>query len=381
MNKTIFTNKILLLALVFGLLACDNDDETPALRASINYSTLTPTTPYPELFVDGSGNSTVDRSEGNNRYKMFQALNSYMSANTSANTEIEASVLSDMFSNTNAPFTDATLNTSGVQLKNVVATSRISSETEAVREKFESLFSEIELASQSINETASAGQAGKLENRLVDAKGIEVAQVIQKSLIGALQLDYIGNVLLDEGLFTDNSKTMDGKPYTQREHIWDEAYGLLTLNDIYLEGATDTNKGTTEFGLGSYVWEYNKTDYAQIYPAFLKGRAAIVNNDRATLEEQATFIRTAFEKAIASAALGYLEKWKSGTQTDAARSHAISEGLGFIYSLRFAAIHNADAQFSDDILEDLIESENGYWDLTAAKINAASEAIKEKFAL
>ena len=100
-----------------------------------------------------------------------------------------------------------------------------------------------------------------------------------------------------------------------------------------------------------------------------------MNNDHAELQAQATFIRTEFEKAIASAALGYLDKWKSGT-TDASRAHAIAEGLGFIYSLRYATIYGGDATFSDDILEDLIGSENGYWDLTATKINAAAEAIK-----
>jgi len=46
---------------------------------------------------------------------------------------------------------------------------------------------------------------------LVDAKGIETNQIIQKSLIGALQYDYIGNVLLTKGLDADNSKLVTGK--------------------------------------------------------------------------------------------------------------------------------------------------------------------------
>jgi hypothetical protein len=110
------------------------------------------------------------------------------------------------------------------------------------------------------------------------------------------------------------------------------------------------------------------------------GRAAIVNNDKAALQAQALFIRTQFEKAIAGAALGYLDKWKTGA-TDAARAHAIGEGTGFIYSLRFATIHQADAAFSDALLETLIGSPNGFWDLDVAKINAVSDAIKGKFNL
>src|SRR5690606_30015275 len=107
------------------------------------------------------------------------------------------------------------------------------------------------------------------------------------------------------------------------------------------EGATDAARNSAEFGLGSYIWEYNKANYAAIYPAFLKGRAAIVNNDRAEYQALATVIRTEMEKAIAGAAVGYLNKWK--IETDPARAaHAIGEGAGFIYSLRFAEMHGGD---------------------------------------
>jgi hypothetical protein len=390
MNKSLYNPKILLLLACFGVFSCDEDDDKKNLRASIDYSVLTAATPYSQLFVDENGTTTVDLSEGNNRHKMFQALNYYNSSSISAGTHIDAATLTNMFSNTGNPFTDistttvtvsgAELNASNVQLRNVVASSRPDTEAEAVRAKLETYFDEIEAASNSLSQTASAGVPGKLGNYLVDAKGIEIAQIIQKSLIGALQMDYICNVLLNEGLTADNYSLVSDKNYTQLEHNWDEAYGLLTLNPIYLEGATNDARNTVEFGAGSYIWEYNKTNYANIFPAFLKGRAAIVNNDKAEIQTQATFIRTEFEKAIASAALGYLEKWKTGA-TDAARAHAIGEGLGFIYSLRFATIHEADAAFSDAILTDLTGSANGFWDLDVTKINAASDAIKAKFNL
>jgi hypothetical protein len=382
MLKYLFNLKVAMTAvLAFSLLSCDDDDDVkPNLRTKIDYNVLTPETSYSGSFVDENGATTVDFSEGNARYKMFQALNTYAATSISSNSQIEAAQLKNMFSNTSSPFTDASLNASGVQLKNVVASSRPDAEAEVVRAKFESLFDEIEVASNSVNTTASRGQAGKLGSRLVDGKGIELIQVIQKGLIGALQLDYIGNVLLDKGLSADNYSLVAEKPYTPLEHNWDEAYGLLTLNPIYLQGSTDATRGTSEFGAGSYIWEYNKAHYADIYPAFLKGRAAIVNNDRATLEAQATFIRTEFEKALANAALGYLGKWNTGS-TDADKAHAIGEALGFIYSLRFATIHGADAAFSDDIIENLVGSAGGYWDIDGLKTNAASEAIKAKFNL
>lgn len=383
LTKTVFVGLLALTAF-----SCDDDDAKPHLRTSIDYNTLTSETPYPQLFVDDNGATTVDLADGNNRHKMFQALNYHSTSSVSANEHIDAPVLSNMFSNIGNPFTDintdavtvvgAELNASGVQLRDVVASSRPASEAEAVRTTIEGYFEDIEEASHFVNNTASQGVAGKLGNYLVDERGIEIAQVIQKSLIGALQLDYIGNVLLNEGLNADNHTVITGKNYTALEHNWDEAYGLLTLNPIYLQGATDAARNSKEFGAGSYIWEYNKANYAKIYPAFLKGRAAIVNNDLAELQIQATFIRTEFEKAIAGAALGYLDKWKTGT-TDAARAHAIGEGVGFIYSLRFAALHNGDATFSDQVLEGLIGSANGFWDLDVTKVNTAVDAIKGKF--
>jgi hypothetical protein len=382
------TLQILLFLALSGFSSCEEENEKPSLRTKIDYSILTPSTPYSSTFVDAQGNSTVDFAQGNARLQMFQALNYHSTSSVAAGTAIEATVLQNMFSSSGNPFYDIEalsisgdeLNSSGVQLRNAVASSLPAAEAEAVRAKIEGYFSEIETASQSVGNTASQGVAGKLGNYLLDEKGIEIAQVIQKSLIGALQLDYIGNVLLDEGLNAENIQTAGENNYTQREHNWDEAYGLLTLNPIYLEGSTDAAKNTTEFGAGSYIWEYNKANYAKIYPAFLKGRAAVVNNDNAMAREQADFIRTETEKAIASAALGYLDKWKTG-QTEGARAHAIGEGLGFIYSMRFAEMHGADAAFSDAVLTDLIGSANGFWDLDAAKINAATEAIKEKFNL
>jgi FlaG/FlaF family flagellin (archaellin) len=371
-------------------LSCEEDDVKPNLRAHFDYNSLTNTTVYADVFVDDNGTKTVSLADGNNLHKMFQALNYYSTSSVSGNTHIDAAKLKALFTNSGNPFTDiftstisvvgADLNNSGVELKSVVASSLSGVEAEIVRAKIESYFDQIDVASNSVTSTAVQGQAGKLGTYLVDNKGIELAQVIQKSLIGALQLDYIGNVLLDEGLKAENYKTDGDKIYTALEHNWDVAYGVLTLNPIYLNGATDANRGTVEFGAGSYIWEYNKANYANIYPAFLKGRAAIVNNDKAELKTQAIFIRTEFEKTIASAALGYLDKWKTGT-TDAARAHAIGEGLGFIYSLRFATIHEADAVFSDNLITELVGSTNGFWDISITKINTVADAIKIKFSL
>lgn len=383
MFKRTYKMKFVLVALaIAGMTSCKDDDAVvaPLRTTKIDYTTLTATTPYSSAFMDG-GKTTVDLSNGNNRYKMFQAINTSISSSITGNKVIDATVLKNMYANTGNPFVDSTkLNTSGVQLRNTVASSWAAADAEVVRTKIETLFNEVAEASKSVTTVAEKGKAGKLGSRLVDAKGIETVQIIQKSLIGALQYDYIANVLLTKGLEADNSKLVAGKNYSQLEQNWDEAYGLLTLNQAYLAGSTDAVRGTTEFALGSYAWEYNKTAYPQLHLAFLKGRAAIVNNDKTELKKQADFIKAAFEKAIAAAAVGYLGKWGTRT-TEADKVHDIGEGGGFIYSLRFCTVNGANAKFSDDILTALLGSANGYWDLTPAKIAAASDAIKAKFAL
>src|SRR5690349_5849691 len=164
--------KILALFALFALVSCHDDDERPSLRTKIDYSLLTPETPYTELFVDASGNSTVDLADGNDRLRMFQALNHYSTSHISAGTPIDDAVLKNMFSNTGDPFTDistptvsvsgAALNASDVQLRNVVASSFADVDAEVVRQKIESYFTGIDVASQSLATTASRGVAGKL---------------------------------------------------------------------------------------------------------------------------------------------------------------------------------------------------------------------------
>lgn len=402
-NKYIKSSALLALA-ILGLTSCKKDKtEGPkqSLRPAIEYSKLVDGTKYDNtntIFVDASGKSTIDVTTGNFRYRMFQGINTY--ANLWKSQLVDANVLKNMFSNTANPFSAlsnpapvdfAALNASGVQLRNVTASSWADANAVVVRSKFEADFVTMGTISASAGIPAVKGTAGYVSNALgskylVDAKGFETTQLIQKGLIGAFDLDYIGNVLLNKGLEADNYTLVAGKNYTKLEQNWDEAYGSLTLNPSYLAGSTDASRGTTESFIGSYIWEYAKIaddanyNYSKVLAAFLRGRAAIVNNDNAELKKQADIIRKTMEIAIARAALGYLNKWKTGID-EGTRAHAIGEGIGFIYSLRFASINGGTAAFSDGILTALVGSDGGYWDLTHDKINAAQAAIKAKFGI
>jgi hypothetical protein len=376
-------------AVVVTLASCSKEEDNtitpPAnLRSAIDYSKLTDTTAYANFFIDNSKTKTVDLTPGSTQLLMYRAINTYNGTAVGTGATLDATVLKNMLSNTGSPFTDATLNTSGTSLRPLFASSLPAADAEKERLTLEAAFPAIATASKSVTAVASEGKAGKLvtgtSSYLVDEKGIEWGQIIQKSLIGGLQLDYISNVLLsDKNLTLDNSKVVSGKSYTELEHNWDQIFGLLTANPVYGGKATATSSG--ESFLGSYIWEYNKDDFPKIHVALLKGRAAIVNNDATTLKAQVAIIRPALEKAVAKAALGYMDKWKTNATNDAARAHAMGEGLGFVYSLRYAKLAGADATFSDTILAGLIGAPNGFWGLTNAKIDAASAAIRAKFGI
>lgn len=394
-QSTIFKSILFAITLSGIAFSCKKPDPSPStgFRSKLDYGLLSDTIGYAKLFKDANGDSTVNRTEGRTLYHMFRGLNTYSSSSITSNTFIDSTNLKNLFNNTGSPFTgtypgsSATiLNTSGQSIAALTGYSRSISSAETIKNKIISDFGKLSKSSLKVTATASKGNAGKLftttsTGYLVDEKGIEYIQIIQKGLIGAFQLDYVCNYLLsDDRISTaNNSALVPSTKYTELEHNWDIAYGVITIKDRYASSATLTSNGG-EGLLGAYVWEYNKEGYPKIHPAFLKGRMAIVNNDIGEVKAQADIIRRIIEKAIASSAVGYLKKWKDGT-TDAIRAHAIGEGLGFIYSIRFCKLNGGDDAFSDGILNDLINSPDGFWDLDNTKINAAIDKINAKFAL
>ena len=391
--KKIFT--LCFFATTILLSACKKDDDKeevviPTLRPNLNYTTIDTTT-YAKNFVDMAGDSTVNRSIGRTYNLMFGGLTAYIKTSVDSTRALSVTNLKNIFANSNSPFTGTYVaaNVSGLQIKNTVATSFASNEADKIRADISLFLENLAASSDSVTKTASIGKAGVVsplsnpaKKYLVDAKGIEWGQIVQKSLIGVYQIDYIGNVLL-ANVDADNTNIVAGTKYTQLEQNWDKAYGMLTQKNVYGSAAVE---GSTsgESLLGAYAWEFNpyhpKTNKAvnALHSAFLKGRAAVVNNDKAMVKTQADAIRLTFEKALASAALGYLGKWKS-LSTEAEKAHALAEGIGFIYALRVCKLSGADVAFSDDIFNDLINT--GHWDLTIPQVNSVESKIKNKFGL
>ncbi len=374
-----------LLALAFSFTSCgDQDDKeaAPVLRTKMDASTLTTSSKYTESFKDANGQSTVDLTSSTQRLDMLFEFNSYMAQVAvpppAAPSVLEEGKLKGLYANTGNYFTGAGLNTSGQQLRSTTAASWPTAASQVVRTYIDQNITKLAVTSRSVNQEAAAGRAGRLGRYLVDEQGYEINQVIQKSLIGAVLLDQIDNVLLtDQALQADNSRVVEGKTYTALEHNWDLAYGYLTANPIL---TTDFNAMPRERFLGSYLSEKNGPAAPGVYLAFLKGRAAIVNNDAAGVQTQATLIRTELEKTLALAAVSYLSNWKAASALDV-KAHSLGEALGFVYSLRFCTKYGADAAFSDNIITGLTSGAQGAWSLTNAQADVAINAIKTKFNL
>ncbi|OSZ78224.1 hypothetical protein CAP35_08160 [Chitinophagaceae bacterium IBVUCB1] len=366
--------------------SCKKDDDTnviPTENLKVPYSTLTSTTNYFETFKSADGKTTVDFSGQTTRINMLKEMDAYMKKGITST--ITAAKLKDMYENKNSAFADASLNTATDKtIVSKTAQSFSTVDADAERQRFYGYFTKLEANSASYNQVAAQGKAGVLDGKyLVDEKGFEYPQFIQKGLIGAMMLDQISNIYLGtEKQAADNSNVVSGKNYTALEHHWDEAYGYLTSNEVFpKKDPADATKWLESY-LGTYVRQVSTgvggENAADVYMALLKGRAAIVNKDMTTRDAQIAYIRTSLEKAVAIIAISYINKTKTAT-SDAVRYHALSEGVGFIYSLRFAHNPKMNRVKSEELINSLMNKPNGFWSLTNADLDAVRDQLASAF--
>jgi hypothetical protein len=366
-------------AIALFLTSCKKDDKVdPVADLKIPYSSLTATTNYFETFKDASGVTTVSFDGQTTRISMLKELDTYIK--TGISTNLDAQKMKNMFRHENSPFTSAALNAATDKtLISKTAQSFQATDADAERNRFIGYFDILAEVSTHHGNVASQGTAGLLDAKyLVNDKGFEYAQFVQKGMIGAMCLDQINNIYLGaEKMSADNAQPVSGKNYTALEHHWDEAYGYLTANEVYPKQDPADNTKWLEVFLGSYVRQVGPAvggDPSAVFMAYLKGRAAIVNKDIPTRDAQIDLIRSSMEKAIATIAVSYLNKTKTAT-SDAAKFHSLSEGVGFLYSLRFAYNAKVNKAKSDALMAILMGKPNGFWDLTNADIDQVRDEI------
>jgi len=304
--KKIKFNLLILCGLVF-FSACSKDDD----NSGTDY--VIPTV-YDFENVNYSGQEQ--------RIAMLSELTTYMKSANVANTALDVDRLKGMYTNSDAANWNGTYE----------ASKQIKGKTfEQVQETFESLLEDLATASQPGSLGGVVTSADGAKSYLLNENGLEHAQLISKGLMGALLYYQSTSVYFgDDKMAGDNVTVTDGKG-TEMEHAWDEAFGYF--------GVPKTFPSDTEpvYFWGDYCNDRNALmgTNKPVMDAFLKGRAAISNNDIATRDLAIEEARTAWERVIVGTALHYLNGSISDFDDVALKGHQLSEAVGFIYSLQF----------------------------------------------
>ena len=377
--------------------ACDDDD------------TITPVD-VPDFYTfERNGQSTVSFSGQTTRIKMATELVDVMN-----DFDETSEHLKEMYANQTAsggdadPFEDPELNASTKSIKSKTAASKDffstnTAESAQLKADFEEwIDGQVDEVFPNEGQLATPGEAGQIADgssvRYVNGQGMEFNQLVNKGLIGALMVDqmcnnYLGVAVLDDGdnvAENDAKIPADGKNYTNMEHKWDEAYG-------YLFGlSSDPANPLVNLGEDAFLNKYlarvdNDPDFEgiaeDVFDAFKTGRAAIVAGDYDLRDEQANILRELVSTVIAVRAVYYLQQGMNGLPDSGndygPAFHDLSEGFGFVYSLRFTRMPNSnDPYFSSSEVNaflDLLTEGNGFWDVSKATLNQMSEDIAAKF--
>ena len=165
-----------------------------------------------------------------------------------------------------------------------------------------------------------------------DDNGVDLTQMINKVLIGAVPYYQATGVYLNGLLERDNSEARNGTdPYTSMEHGWDEAFGYFgaardyfRYTDEQLAGKTDDYtfdsngdgsidfKSEYNFGLSRNAGKRDKggsgVDFTrEIFDAFLRGRTLITNQGtEVDIIQQRQLAANGMEKVIAATIVHYV---------------------------------------------------------------------------
>ena len=180
---------------------------------------------------------------------------------------------------------------------------------------------------------ANSQDAAKLGTPAVytDDNGVDLTQMINKVLIGAVPYYQATGVYLGGLLEDENGSVAEGKSYTEMEHHWDEAFGYFgaardysRYSDAQLAGKVadytfDSNgdgqidfKSEYNFGLSRNAGKRDKGGSGvnftgDIFAAFLAGRTLIVNQgSQSDIAAQREAAANGMEKVIAATVVHYV---------------------------------------------------------------------------
>jgi hypothetical protein len=246
-------------------------------------------------------------------------------ANTVPNTIVSAQTLTGMFNNTGGDFNDSALhlNGSGLRLADYFPA--------PARTDMLNYFDSIGLYSQSTTGASdgtagvSASSANAAKKYLLSPNGVFYSQVIKKAMMGMTAYQITNAYLHDSIGATTDTPTL--------EHYWDAAFGLWGVPVNFPTSTT----GLRYFGSYSNQVNAGMNSNTQIMGAFLKGRAAIANNDLATMKTQASLLIRLFDTLDAACIVQEMHETNTNIEAgDAVAAYGtLSESLGFVRTLSY----------------------------------------------
>lgn len=373
--KLSFNKSILLGIPVVMLMASCKKDKKEEIAPETPSNPNTPSYTVPSTYSFTS----QDFSSSTARITMLGEITGYIrSAHTTTQTTqptLDAQKLKEMFANSVNHFTNSAISSSTLQLKDQTSiTYNLASILESSYD--DAATASVFAATTPTTQSASSGVAGKLISPsraiLVDAKGLEYKEQTEKGLMGAVFYYQAATLLTNIATYTTQAS---------QAKAWDEAFG-------YFGVPVDFPTNTTGLkNWGSYCNAVNSAigSNTTIMNAFLKGRAAIVNNDATGRDEAKNTVLKTWEKVAAAKCINYMKGAKTNFAQDADRHHNLSEGIGFIEALRYNPSKTiTDAQITallENFLDDNNMSNVNLYNVTTAEMDNIINSLATIFSL
>jgi len=352
LNKIMLVSKLLpLTCMAFLLVVSSCNDEV-----QIREKKFTVPSTYAFDNVDYSGQIA--------RLDQLDEMVSYIETAIEAEEQIESEVLMEMFSNANENGGGNFSFSSSKQLSDKCFGPHV--------QKVEAYFDQIELISTSQNEAVN-GVAGFSENnsggiRLYDENGVELSEMIEKTIMGAVFYYQATAVYLDnDKMNVDNETVVEGQG-TAMQHHWDEAYGYLGVSNDF-PASTESLRFW-----GKYCDRRNDllSSNASLSEAFRMGRAAIDNEEYDLRDAAIVEVRKNWEKVCVATIIHYLNEAVDNLGDDHTRNHVLSEAHVFIESL----FYNPDKIISNNDLDEVLTKiGTNFYEVSAQDLQSARDLL------
>lgn len=328
MKKNALNIGLCLLVGSAALIGCKKKDTDPVVETPATY-TIPTTYNFPN----------IDTTEAKQHIAMLGELTTYIRT-THSNTVapvLDAQKLKDMYANIGGYFSTSALNGAlSLRSQADVAFSTF------LDGNFESAaIASVNAGTDPTATTASNGVSGKMINGtryiLVDTAGLEYKEVAEKGIMSSVFFNQAATILNNIGTY-DNSTKTNGT--TAQERAWDRAFAYFGVPVDFPQVTTGVKNWGSYCNSVSNSLAGNTNNEAtslnaQIMQAWITGRAAISNNDQATVLASATTVLKKWEIVIAGRFITYTKGALANLAAPATYHHNLSEAVGFIGAFKY----------------------------------------------